>query len=402
MQEGSSSHESCVRNEEYLGNRYLPEDNKVQEDYLCAILESMNMQEEFLNSKAHQKSSVNDQATIDLCYCLELRKKELEEYYASAALARSLRSCTDIDNNLLVLYSGQDELEIRDRALARMIERTGVATEDTDAARLLVDNIRIKQVIAESDNGVGASDSFASIETGVVHSTTLEVEQMTATHQGQCLSCLEDSTKLFRLVCKHLYCKACLRRLCISALRDINLVPIRCCGVDVPNYLVYKHYSEQEIMKYARYLNDFTNPPQPRQEEADKALALQFEELGWKRCPKCSRFVERSHGCIHMTCLCRNEFCMTCLRAWKSCTCELYPPRELERILDERADPAVPGDREAVRMNLVNYYDGHVHEWRSRANDGSRCSGCNWLMDKFRLVCITCRETMCRRCRYNR
>lgn len=32
----------------------------------------------------------------------------------------------------------------------------------------------------------------------------------------------------------------------------------------------------------------------------------------WKHCPKCGRLVERTTGCRHMTCLCKNEFCYLC------------------------------------------------------------------------------------------
>ncbi|CAM0947208.1 unnamed protein product [Alopecurus aequalis] len=44
----------------------------------------------------------------------------------------------------------------------------------------------------------------------------------------------------------------------------------------------------------------------------------------WKRCPKCQFFVEKSDGCLHITCRCKFEFCYGCGNQWggthSSCT----------------------------------------------------------------------------------
>ncbi|KAL6661593.1 hypothetical protein ACP70R_000977 [Stipagrostis hirtigluma subsp. patula] len=36
----------------------------------------------------------------------------------------------------------------------------------------------------------------------------------------------------------------------------------------------------------------------------------------WKRCPKCEYFVEKSDGCLHITCRCGFEFCYGCGQKW--------------------------------------------------------------------------------------
>jgi hypothetical protein len=48
------------------------------------------------------------------------------------------------------------------------------------------------------------------------------------------------------------------------------------------------------------------------------------EKKGWKTCPKCSQVVERTEGCLHMTCRCKAQWCYSCLRDWSVCnsTCE--------------------------------------------------------------------------------
>ena len=52
-------------------------------------------------------------------------------------------------------------------------------------------------------------------------------------------------------------------------------------------------------------------------------LALGRAE-GWQRCPACGHLVELNHGCYHITCLCKKEFCYLCAAAWKQCECPRF------------------------------------------------------------------------------
>ncbi|XP_052181102.1 E3 ubiquitin-protein ligase RSL1-like [Diospyros lotus] len=36
----------------------------------------------------------------------------------------------------------------------------------------------------------------------------------------------------------------------------------------------------------------------------------------WKRCPHCKYYVEKTEGCLHMTCRCRFQFCYACGETW--------------------------------------------------------------------------------------
>lgn len=40
---------------------------------------------------------------------------------------------------------------------------------------------------------------------------------------------------------------------------------------------------------------------------------------GWKACPRCQNMVEKSSGCLHMTCRCSADFCYNCGRPWSEC-----------------------------------------------------------------------------------
>ena len=40
---------------------------------------------------------------------------------------------------------------------------------------------------------------------------------------------------------------------------------------------------------------------------------------GWMPCPVCSNMVERSSGCLHMTCRCGQEFCYRCGQLYRLC-----------------------------------------------------------------------------------
>ncbi|KAG6516078.1 E3 ubiquitin-protein ligase RNF144A-like [Zingiber officinale] len=48
----------------------------------------------------------------------------------------------------------------------------------------------------------------------------------------------------------------------------------------------------------------------------DLLLMEVAKEKGWRRCPKCKFFVEKTAGCLHITCRCGHEFCYGCGSKW--------------------------------------------------------------------------------------
>jgi ariadne-1 len=43
-----------------------------------------------------------------------------------------------------------------------------------------------------------------------------------------------------------------------------------------------------------------------------------FIDVEAKACPKCGTSIQRSLGCLHMTCICGYEFCWMCLGKWSN------------------------------------------------------------------------------------
>ncbi|KAH7521775.1 hypothetical protein FEM48_Zijuj07G0068100 [Ziziphus jujuba var. spinosa] len=42
------------------------------------------------------------------------------------------------------------------------------------------------------------------------------------------------------------------------------------------------------------------------------------KEKNWKRCPHCKYYVEKTEGCLHITCRCNFQFCYACGSEWTS------------------------------------------------------------------------------------
>jgi ariadne-1 len=42
-----------------------------------------------------------------------------------------------------------------------------------------------------------------------------------------------------------------------------------------------------------------------------------INSLVTQKCPMCRQSIEKNEGCIHMTCVCKYEFCWICLKVWK-------------------------------------------------------------------------------------
>ncbi|KAH6785041.1 hypothetical protein C2S51_037496 [Perilla frutescens var. frutescens] len=48
----------------------------------------------------------------------------------------------------------------------------------------------------------------------------------------------------------------------------------------------------------------------------EKIVKVLAKKKSWQKCPKCKMYVEKSEGCVHITCRCRYEFCYRCGAKW--------------------------------------------------------------------------------------
>lgn len=47
-------------------------------------------------------------------------------------------------------------------------------------------------------------------------------------------------------------------------------------------------------------------------------VATLAKKKHWMKCPRCKLYVEKTEGCLHITCRCRYEFCYRCGSKWSS------------------------------------------------------------------------------------
>ncbi|KAF9447652.1 hypothetical protein P691DRAFT_706431 [Macrolepiota fuliginosa MF-IS2] len=185
--------------------------------------------------------------------------------------------------------------------------------------------------------------------------------------ENTCAACFDTLNRLtiqFEAPCGHIYCQGCGVNLVNSYTSQESQHPIRCCNIPIPNDVLrpilsasqYSDFLQKEkeyntpverrvycprieckqfikIGKIASYLyltgrmkcpacsswicikcKEFMHPGSRCGD--DNVNTVRFEALvkekGWQRCKKCRRVVERTQGCLHMTCLCGYEFCYRC------------------------------------------------------------------------------------------
>ncbi|KAF3768744.1 hypothetical protein M406DRAFT_337110 [Cryphonectria parasitica EP155] len=185
-----------------------------------------------------------------------------------------------------------------------------------------------------------------------------------------CICCRDDFAKqddLHNLPCGHTYCGSCLRILTSQATTDESKMPPRCCTQAIPGSIIKPLLSREEQQSFLKAVQQFSTPWEarifcpnancnvfipprsridpkhpfdvicrdcrtrvctmckmrahplgqdcPSDMELDQVLRM-GEKSGWRRCYRCRTLVELSHGCTHMTCRCKAQFCYICGAIW--------------------------------------------------------------------------------------
>ena len=252
----------------------------------------------------------------------------------------------------------------------------------------------------------------------------------------------------FKAPCNHDYCRNCLIALVEAFTRDESLFPLRCCQDPIPVAevlptlpLTLRSLFERKNAEFSTLTRDrlycsnlncstflgssegrlFLSAIQcphclaqtcPRCKESahagegcgvgesNEALQALAKSEGWQTCPGCNAVVELNHGCYHITCRCRAQFCYLCAERWKSCDCVQWDDdrllvaaqegvqNELGHAAAARMPQAVFAERVERRAAILR--DNHHcerHSWRYREG-GGMCGECYFTLPTYLLVRI--------------
>ncbi|KAI3656328.1 hypothetical protein MP638_001189 [Amoeboaphelidium occidentale] len=177
-----------------------------------------------------------------------------------------------------------------------------------------------------------------------------------------------------KMPCGHNICGSCQKDLADKSLKDVSLVPLRCCGRDFPQELVEKIFIvKSDKARYDSILKS-------KQRLRDPDMDLEYEEnclkSGFAICPSCGAGVERIDGCKNMLCRCGKAFCYNCEAA--RCRCG---------------------------VNFGGYYPHIVkckpkdHRYFRVLSNANNCSKCD-KHSHYLYQCEQCHVLNCLRCRY--
>lgn len=185
------------------------------------------------------------------------------------------------------------------------------------------------------------------------------------------------------LPCHHSYCKPCFRQLVVSALKDEDHWPPRCCGAtpaddatclrNIPRALARAYKQKREEYSVPMRERYYCPAPDcglfipagsidlpfgrarcgaghatcmrcgepahkdavecPRNADLDDLVRGIARRQGWRRCHRCLTMIEHTTACRRIRCRCGAEFCYVCGAVWWTCGCT---ERQLQEI-KERA-----------------------------------------------------------------
>jgi hypothetical protein len=208
----------------------------------------------------------------------------------------------------------------------------------------------------------------------------LRAEQERRARVAECVSCTEEGEKkdMCMLSCEHGYCRGCVagsylpvhfhvRMLTASITEAIksalkSRAPFKCCNATPPIPLLSRFLPAPLLASYNNLLLELSTPNPKycsnahcslflppssitgplaicsscrtrtcalcsaaehagvcQQDVAGQKVLALAGRKGWKICPNCKSVLERTEGCLHMTCRCGAQWCYSCLANWGSC-----------------------------------------------------------------------------------
>ncbi|TFK17763.1 hypothetical protein FA15DRAFT_675837 [Coprinopsis marcescibilis] len=443
----------------------------------AALIAQLQLEDAALVVAGSKGKGRADAPPPDLEIALRLQTEEFsgwEQLYRDAALAQSIGNAIEMDARLLEAYRLMEETAVADRRAAELLE--GGATdlpplneaqkivgEDKDFAKIFDFH-----TIADSASNVAEQpNQDFSIGVSGSRKTGPSVDR---NKRIWCTGCGEQLRIQDTLgaPCDHYYCAGCITRLVESSLTDETLHPIRCCRESIPtagiaglikNADLWSRFEAKRIeyetpgktrvycstptcssflgsseahiasSNNARFVwapcascNTQTcvscgKPAHPgdtcSQNEATEEVRALAKTSGWQTCPNCQAIIDLHHGCNHMTCRCRTEFCYECGVLWKTCRCEQWDEHRLVVTAELRVENALGGQvvrevqpeafvqqvMQAVEHLRVNHGCDR-HRWTETR--GGTCEECHTEMKYFLKMCRNCGLHVCKPCALNR
>lgn len=215
-------------------------------------------------------------------------------------------------------------------------------------------------------SSIGSQTSPATVLSTVPNSARPATVQFIRGRPQECTACgdIVQTRLAAHGSCLHNYCRPCMRKLWTDALTDDGAFPPRCCGEPISIENAKKVLTKTMLAKVQAKQTEFDTADKtycyscgrfiptahitdgncstcphckhatcttcktkyhegmdcPDDKGTRDVLHL-ASTLGWQKCSRCSRMVEREYGCNHMTCRCGNEFCYECGGPWMNCHC---------------------------------------------------------------------------------
>jgi len=192
-----------------------------------------------------------------------------------------------------------------------------------------------------------------------------------------CIICGSHFTEdlALRAPCNHYYCTECLVNFVTTCIRDESVFPLKCCGQQIPASSIVPFLSSDvqtlftsKSLEYMISIPDRIYCPTPdcsnflgsSEHTSDETICdkcktrvcvsckqvahpgdncsenIVTQEVralarteGWQTCPGCSAIIQLHHGCFHMVCRCRAQFCYLCAVLWKQCSCPQWEENRL-------------------------------------------------------------------------
>ncbi|KAK6541085.1 hypothetical protein TWF694_008461 [Orbilia ellipsospora] len=459
---GSSSRQTTIRSSSFdtrPSSAGSPEGSSIEDDDLVLALmlqlEELGIEVDTRKGKERAGSRTDRNAALtDFKDTLE----GLSTFHSDRRMAQSMAVAVHQDAVAITELVAVEAIAVRDREQVlreeNMSFRATLATDFDDTASVFTDfeqHTNLPSYVFEyhsedDESGPSSKPQIKGIQYYTGRKITCSI----------CVTSVPHSNTI-KCPCNHIYCSDCLRKYIQNAMKDESMYPLKCCRLEVPNQILSQILSPRE---YQEYINKgieystanrlycankkclkFISPDMIdevaqaalcgscgtavctlckneehaglcRKDEGLEAVMLAASQNGWRQCFKCQRMIELQHGCHHMTCHCKAEFCYVCGVEWKKCNCALFEENRLYDAAAVRVDrdavvplaPVIRAERieqvqEQIRENHNCTHPGRFEKRTAYRSWGYQCDICNRRHWKYILVCPRCELMACEECR---